>query len=305
MQTTSTVLMIEPVAFGYNAETAVNNYFMRLPDESAQQIQEKALLEFRTMVDQLRSAGIHVLVERDQVDAPCPDSIFPNNWISFHGRGTAVVYPMYAESRRKERRNPLFERLNCDGFNYPEIIDLTRYEQQNLFLEGTGSMVLDRVNRVAYAALSERTNLVVFNDFCTRLAFEAIAFTAFQQVGETRLPVYHTNVIMCIAEHYAVVCLSCIDNRDERTLVENSLRATGKELIELSEDQMHHFAGNMLQLRSCKGELKLVLSQSAYSSLLPEQLARLKVHNALIVCEVPTIERLGGGSVRCMIAEIF
>lgn len=305
MQTTSTILMIEPAAFGYNAETAANNYFMQQPDETPACIQTKALNEFTLMVEKLRGAGIRVLVERDTPEPPTPDSIFPNNWVSFHEQGVAVVYPMYAESRRMERRSSIFKFLREKGHAYPELITLAHYEQQHLFLEGTGSMVLDRCNRVAYAALSERTSSTVFNDFCNRLNFEAIAFSAFQQVGTQRRPVYHTNVMMCVAEQFAVVCTGSIDNRDEQSRVIEKLRSTGKTIVEISEAQMHQFAGNMLQLSSASGELKLVVSGSAYAALDGNQLAVLRQYNDLVVCDVPTIEKYGGGSVRCMIAEIF
>ena len=297
--------MIEPVAFGYNAETAANNYFMRTPHESAGIIQEKALTEFRKMVAQLRSAGIKVIVERDTPEPVTPDSIFPNNWVSFHERGTAVVYPMYAESRRNERRTAIFDRLQSEGYSFPEIITLSSYEQQKLFLEGTGSMVLDRENKIAYAALSERTNARVFREFCNQLEYEAVSFTARQQVGNQRLAIYHTNVVMSVAEQYAIVCLASIDNSTERNHLVERLVASGKELIEITEEQLHRFAGNMLQLKDNAGKLKLVMSESAYSSLLSQQISTLRSYNELIVCKVPTIEKYGGGSVRCMIAEIF
>lgn len=297
--------MIEPVAFGYNTETAANNYFMRTPEESAEQLQQKALDEFRGMVRQLQQAGIHVIVEQDRLYPPTPDSVFPNNWVSFHEGGRAVIYPMYAESRRSERRMSVFERLKQEGFSYSEIFDLSHFEQRGLYLEGTGSMVLDRKYRIAYASLSERTSLEVLSGFCERMNYTAEVFSAFQQVGQQRLAVYHTNVLLCIAEQFGVICLECIDNPEERRRVADRIKATGKELIEITEAQLHQFAGNMLQVRTLKGELKLIVSGSAYASLLPEQISRLQLYNELIVCNVPTIEKYGGGSVRCMIAEIF
>ena len=304
-QTTNTILLIEPVAFGYNAETAANNYFMRVPDEPAGRIQDKALAEFRDMVALLRSAGIKVIVERDTPEPVTPDSIFPNNWVSFHERGTAVLYPMYAESRRNERQLDIFNRLESEGFTFPEIIDLCMYEQQRMFLEGTGSMVLDRENRIAYAALSERTNARVFREFCNQLEYEAVSFTARQQVGNQRLAIYHTNVVMSVAEQFAIVCMDAIDNPAERKQLVDRLRSCGKEVIEITEEQLHRYAGNMLQLKNERGKLKLVMSGSAYASLRPEQISRLGFYTDLLVCDVPTIEKYGGGSVRCMIAEIF
>jgi hypothetical protein len=305
MQTTSTILMIEPVAFGYNTETAANNYFMNEPDESAALIQANALKEFTVMVEQLRSEGIKVVVVRDAPEPPTPDSVFPNNWVSFHEQGVSVLYPMFAPSRRNERRASIFEYLASEGHTYSSKIDLTSYEQQHLFLEGTGSMVLDRRNKVAYAALSERTSPEVFGYFCSQLSYEAVAFNAYQRVGEQRLPVYHTNVVMSIAEQFVLICSESIDNLNERTMVLAKLQQTGKKIIEITEAQMHQFAGNMLQLRSDSGELKLVVSGSAYASLRSEQIAQLMQHTKIVVCEVPTIEKYGGGSVRCMMAEIF
>lgn len=297
--------MIEPVAFGYNTETAANNYFMKEPGENALTIQAEALQEFTAMVEKLRSEGIDVVVVRDTPEPPTPDSIFPNNWVSFHEGGLAVLYPMYAPSRRNERRTSLLDYLAVAGHPFPNISSLADYEQQGLFLEGTGSMVLDRQNKVAYAALSERTDGEVFRDFCSRLSYEAVSFKASQQVGEQRLPVYHTNVVMSVAEQFAVICTDSIDDLRERTRVITRLQETGKTILEITEAQMHQFAGNMLQLRSKSGELKLVVSGSAYASLRGDQLAQLEQYNQLIVCGVPSIEKYGGGSVRCMIAEIF
>jgi hypothetical protein len=304
-QTTQRILMIEPVAFGYNAETAVNNYFQQPSDDSSGQIQAEALNEFREMVALLRQSGIHVVVIKDTLTPLTPDSIFPNNWISFHGKGSAVLYPMFAVNRRNERQTAVFEHLSAEGLVYPEILDLTHFEHQQLYLEGTGSMVLDRINRIAYAALSERTNKEVLDDFCSKTGYRAVHFTARQQVGNQRLPVYHTNVMMCIAEQFAVICAESIDDLEERHSLINQLIKSGKEIIEISEEQMHRFAGNMLQLVNQRGELQLVLSTSAYESLNESQLQRLKRFNELIVCRVPVIEKHGGGSVRCMIAELF
>lgn len=297
--------MIEPVAFGYNASTAINNHFQQKPVEHPDTIQEAALREFRLMVKQLRDAGIRVITIQDSNEPHTPDSIFPNNWVSLHQNGVAVLYPMFAENRRKERRTDLFSVLKDEGYNYKKRIDLTSYELQELYLEGTGSMVLDRTHRMVYASLSERTNELVLNDFCSQMSYRPIAFTARQQVGNERLAVYHTNVMMCVAEQYAVVCMSSIDDSNERMNLIEHLTETKKEIIDISVEQMHQFAGNMLQVRTTRGDLKLILSQSAFQSLNDTQVLRLRSFNELLVCEVPTIEKFGGGSVRCMIAEIF
>ena len=304
-QYTDTIVMIEPVSFGYNAETAINNHFQQKPVEHPDTIQEAALCEFRSMVKQLRDAGIRVITIQDSYEPLTPDSIFPNNWVSLHQNGVAVLYPMFAENRRKERRTDLFSVLKEEGYNYKKQISLTSYELQELYLEGTGSMVLDRTHRIAYASLSERTNEVVLNDFCSQMNYRPVAFTARQQVGNRRLAVYHTNVMMCVAEQYALVCMSSIDDSNDRMNLIEHLTETKKEIIDISVEQMHQFAGNMLQVRTTKGDLKLILSQSAFQSLHDTQVLRLSSFNELLVCEVPTIEKFGGGSVRCMIAEIF
>lgn len=304
-QTTSTLLMIEPIAFTYNSETAVNNYFQQKPDESAFMIQQSALYEFREMVELLRIQDIQVIVVRDTPEAHTPDSIFPNNWVSFHENSCAVLYPMFAENRRRERRTDLFEILGNEQLNYPEILALNTYELQGMYLEGTGSMVLDRQHRIAYTALSERTNPDVLEVFCREMSYTPLMFSAFQQVDNMRLPIYHTNVLMSVAEQYAVICLECIDKPNDRQLVENSLKKTGKTIIEISEAQLHQFAGNMLQVRNLNGDLRLIMSASAYDSLTAGQLEELASYNGLVVCNVPTIETYGGGSVRCMMAELF
>lgn len=326
-QTTQTVLMIEPVAFGYNAETAVNNYFQQPPSASDTTTQSPvdqqailrlegpsafdtstqtaALAEFKAMVNRLGKAGINVITICATPEPRTPDSIFPNNWISFHENGLAVLYPMYAENRRAERRTDVFSILKQSGNKYTEIFDLTSFEHQKLFLEGTGSMVLDRRNKIAYAALSERTHSEVLEVFCKNTGYKALTFHALQQVGDERLPIYHTNVMMCVAEQFAVVCLESIDDEKERQQLTEQLEQTQKDIVEISGEQMHRFAGNMLQLRNGKSELKLVLSGSAYQSLNKQQINQLQSYNELIVCEVPTIEKYGGGSVRCMIAELF
>jgi len=304
-QTTHNILMIEPVAFGFNDQTAQNNYFQQQSTDSASEIQRKALAEFKGMVGQLRLKDIHVFVVKDTPVPLSPDSVFPNNWISFFEGGQAVLYPMYAKNRRYERRNDILEYISDQGLTINNIDDFTFWEEQGLFLEGTGSMILDRINNIAYAALSERTSKDLFLQFCSTFDYKPVYFSAYQSVKGKRLAVYHTNVMLTIADKYAVVCTDAIDHANERKVVVDSLEKTGKDIIPITEQQMHCFAGNMLQVENTAGEKYLVLSQTAYDSLDRKQTDSLSAYNELIVVSIPTIEQVGGGSVRCMMAEIF
>lgn len=304
-QTTDTILMIEPTNFRFNDQTAVNNYFQQKINAFDVDIQQYTLKEFNEMVECLRAKDVNVVVVKDTLQPHTPDSIFPNNWVSFHEGGQVVLYPMFAENRRKERRKDIFQLIEEKGKIINNVDDFTFWEDQNLFLEGTGSMVFDRVNKIAYAALSERTEKSVFLQFCKIFDFEPVYFSANQSVNKKRLPIYHTNVMMCVADNFAVICSECIDNAIEHKKVIDSLKKTGREIIAISETQMHNFAGNMLQVKNRKGEPLLVMSQSAYNSLNKKQIERLKSYNELIVVAIPTIEIVGGGSVRCMMAEIF
>jgi hypothetical protein len=304
-QTTNTILMIEPVAFGFNDQTAVNNYFQQQFIDTDSDIQLQALAEFNEMVELLRKKKLNVLIVKDTTEPQTPDSIFPNNWISFHGDGQAVLYPMFAPNRRKERRQDIIEYVSSRGSKINNIDDFTFWEEKNLFLEGTGSMILDRTNNIAYAAISERTSKSVFLEYCAVFDFKPVYFSANQTVYGKRLPIYHTNVMMTVADEYAVICLETIDNLKERKVVVDSLEKSGKDIISISEHQMNCFAGNMLQVENADGKLFLVLSQSAYDSLTQKQKDRLSSYNELIIVSIPTIERVGGGSVRCMMAEVF
>ncbi|MFZ4455643.1 MAG: citrulline utilization hydrolase CtlX [Bacteroidales bacterium] len=301
---TNTVLMIEPVAFGYNEQTAVNNYFQR-KEASTADSQSLALAEFREMVDKLTEKGVNVVVVPDTPMPHTPDSIFPNNWISFHEDGRVAIYPMYAENRRQERRLDILETLKEKGFNVESVMDYTASERENRFLEGTGSIILDREHKIAYAAISERTDEKLFEQFCADFGYKAIPFHSYQSVNGKRLAIYHTNVMMCLGDRFAVVCLDCIDDHKERTLVAKSLVDCGKELIDITEEQMHHFAGNMLQIENGNGKPLLVMSKTAYDSLAIHQVERLNSFSEIIAFNIPTIEQLGGGSVRCMMAELF
>jgi hypothetical protein len=304
-QTTSSILMIEPVSFGFNEQTAVNNYFQQQDNANDSGIQSRALAEFKRMVEKLRMNGLNIIVVQDTIEPHTPDSIFPNNWISFHQDGRVVLYPMYANNRRAERRTDILQLLSDKGFKISTTVDYTDYEKQNRFLEGTGSMVFDHINKIAFAALSERTDKALFIQFCHDFNFEPIYFKAFQTVNNKRLPIYHTNVMMCVGDKYSIVCLAAIDNIDERNTVPNSLIKGGKEIIEISENQMQQFSGNMLQVENKAGRSILIMSESAFASLTDLQVKRLNSYNEILVFDIPTIEKYGGGSVRCMMAEIF
>ncbi|CAH0153550.1 arginine deiminase-related protein [Chryseobacterium sp. WG14] len=303
MQTTDTVLMIEPIAFGYNAETAKNNYFQI--EQTGVDIQSKALAEFNTFVGKLRNKGINVISIKDTLDPHTPDSIFPNNWVSFHKDGKVVLYPMFASNRRVERREDIIESIKDQGFDVAEIDDWSFSETQGHFLEGTGSMIFDHDNKIAYGSVSLRLDEQLFRDFCAKYDFTPIVFHSYQTVGTERLPIYHTNVMMCVADKFVVICLDCIDDELEREKVIETIKNSGKEIVEISEEQMQQFAGNMLQVQNKNGEKFLVMSQTAYQSLHPEQVAAIEKYCEIIYSDLNTIEVNGGGSARCMLAEVF
>ena len=297
--------MVRPHSFRKNEETATNNHYQRdIAQASPEEIIERAQEEFDGLVDQLKAAGVEVVVFDEAEPHETPDALFPNNWISTHADGTVALYPMFAPNRRTERREDVPLVLEHQfGFDVRQIIDFTEFESHNKFLEGTGSIVLDRVNRKAYAALSDRTDARALEHFCDQLDFEPVAFQAFQTVDNQRLPIYHTNVMMSIGSGYAVVCLDCIDSDDERKQVVDAIAQDGLELIAITEEQVNQFAGNMLELTGDEGPI-LVMSASAYQSLVPGQIEKLQQHTTLLHAPLPTIETCGGGSARCMIAEI-
>lgn len=302
MQTTDTVLMIEPAAFGFNAETAQNNYF-QINSENAE-TQNRALQEFNNFVEKLRNKGINVITVKDTLEPHTPDSIFPNNWISMHNDGTVVLYPMCAVNRRWERRNDILETLKRN-FSVKEIVDLSASENEEKFLEGTGSMIFDHENKIAYGSVSLRLDEQLFREFCEKFGFEPVVFHSYQTANNERLPIYHTNVMMCVADQFVVICLDCIDDETERVKVVNAIVNSGKEIIEISENQMQQFAGNMLQVENSEGKKFLVMSQSAYQSLTLEQISNIEKYSEIIYSDLETIETNGGGSARCMLAEVF
>jgi len=305
MQLTQHILMIRPAQFRMNEQTAVNNYFQASTALPPADVIKKAQEEFDNFVNVLRAKGVQVTVVQDTEDPDTPDALFPNNWVSFHADGTVALYPMFAENRRLERREAILEILEEGGFIIDQVMDYTTAEDAGIFLEGTGSLLLDRVHNKAYCALSSRADEELFIEFCEDFEYTPVVFTAFQTVGEERLPIYHTNVMMCLAEKFAVICLDSIDNAKERKAVLAHLKEDGREVIAISEAQMHQFAGNMLQVLGDNNTPYLVMSTAAFKSLNSNQLTKIALRCEIIHSDLHTIETAGGGSARCMIAEVF
>lgn len=307
-QITDTILMVRPVQFRLNEETAVNNYYQ--DQEFHREIKnatanERAQAEFDAFAKALQDKGIEVIIVSDDEKHDTPDSIFPNNWLSTHENGTAVLYPMFAVNRRQERRPEILDTLEEKGFQINHVMDYTSAEEEDIFLEGTGSLLLDRANEKAYCSISPRANEELLIEFCEDLEYTPIIFTAYQTVDGQRLPIYHTNVMMALGEDYAVICLDAIDDAQERKSVLKSLKQDKKEVITITEDQVAAFAGNMMQLKTKSDEKLLVMSDQAYQSLTPDQIKKLEKYNEILHPDIKTIETLGGGSVRCMMAEVF
>ena len=303
-QATNSILMIRPINFGYNEETANDNHY-QIKNSIIKDSNESAQNEFDNMVKNLKQNGISVHVFQDDENDFTPDSIFPNNWISFHENGDVGLYPMYAKNRRLERRPEVLEFLEEEGFGIENIVDYSDAESENKFLEGTGSMILDRENRVAYCSISNRSNEDLFIEFCEDFEFTPVLFNSFQSVGKDRLPIYHTNVMMCVATDYVIICLDSIDDNKQRKNVSDFINDSAKKLIEISENQLESFAGNMLELINDKGESVLVMSKSAEESLNKNQKNIITNYSIIVSCDINTIEVCGGGSARCMMAEIF
>ena len=305
-QTTNSILMIRPVAFRMNEQTAVNNYYQKVLDGLLPAtVNAKAQQEFDAFVEKLIAVGVDVTVVDDTLSPDTPDSIFPNNWISFHENGDVALYPMFAENRREERREDLLDILEDKGFVIENIVDYTSAEEDGFFLEGTGSLLLDRVNSKAYCALSPRADEELFIEFCEDFDYAPVIFEAFQTVDSERKLIYHTNVMMCLGETFAVICSDCIDDKKERKMVLDNLEENGKEIILITEAQMNNFAGNMLEVRGANDKRYLVMSAAAHQSLSPKQIEQLEQHAEILSSSLDTIEACGGGSARCMMAEIF
>ncbi|MCF6168353.1 citrulline utilization hydrolase CtlX [Lutibacter sp.] len=305
-QITNTIFMIRPVLFRMNEQTVVNNYYQKVLDNlTPETIQLKALQEFDNYVEKLKEIGVQVIVVEDIKETDTPDSIFPNNWISFHENGDIGLYPLFAENRRLERREDVLDIIENKGFNIENIVDYTSAEDEKLFLEGTGSLLLDRVQRKAYCALSPRSDEDLLIEFCEDFEYTPIPFVSYQTIDNERVPIYHTNVMMCLGENFSVICAESIDDKKERKNVLKHLKDDGKEIITISENQVKHFVGNMLQLLGNNNKRYIVMSSAAYKSLTKQQINRLKKHGELIHNSLDTIEACGGGSARCMMAEVF
>lgn len=298
--------MIRPVAFRMNEQTAVNNYYQKVLDGLLPAtVNAKAQEEFDAFVKKLRSVGVNVIVVDDTLSPDTPDSIFPNNWISFHENGDVVLYPMFAENRRLERREEILDILEDEGFVINEIMDYTEAEMDSIYLEGTGSLLLDRANGKAYCALSPRADEELFIEFCEDFDFAPVIFEAFQTVNGERKLIYHTNVMMCLGETFAVLCADAIDDKKERKMVIDSLKNDDKQVILITEDQVNNFAGNMLEVKGADDRRYLVMSAAAHQSLTKKQITELEEHVTILSSSLDTIEACGGGSARCMMAEIF
>ncbi len=301
-QTTSNILMVRPANFGYNEETAQNNAFQTKDESLSQrQIIDKAREEFDGFVSKLRERGINVIVAEDSPSPVKPDAVFPNNWVTMHDDATMILYPMFAKARRMERDEDII-RLIENQFVVNKKIHLEHYEGVERYLEGTGSMILDRVNGIVYACNSIRTDLELLDELCDIIHYKRIAFKAVDAHGQE---IYHTNVMMALGETFVVICLETIRDEAERMMLIKHFEITDKEIIEISLEQMQHFAGNMLQVRNKVGETFLVMSEQAYYSLDPAQINHIQRHTQIVFSDIKTIETYGGGSARCMMAEIF
>lgn len=305
-QVTNSILMIRPVAFRMNEQTTVNNYFQKeLKEMLPSAVNARAQKEFDDFVAKLSQVGVNVIVVEDTKGTDTPDSIFPNNWISFHQNGDVVLYPMFAENRREERREDILDIVEEKGFVIENIVDFTSAEEDGLFLEGTGSMILDRANAKAYCALSPRANEELFIEFCEDFDCAPVIFEAFHTVDGRKELVYHTNVMMSVGEHFAIICVDMIEDKKERKMVLDNLRADGKEIILINEKQVNHFAGNVLEVSGTDDKRYIVMSNAALDSLSANQKNQLEKYGTILNVELQTIETCGGGSARCMMAEIF
>lgn len=299
MQTTSTILMVRPAKFAFNTETAANNQFQKATDQA--QVNEKAIEEFDRYVELLRQNGIEVIVIQDTAEPHTPDSIFPNNWFSTHATGELVLYPMFAPNRRQERKEAVLDYLKKD-YIPKKTIDLTHYEEEGLFLEGTGSMIIDHNKKVVYACRSPRTDEKVFNDFCHQMQLQPLLFSSMDSQGQ---PIYHTNVMLTIGEKLAVICSESITDKQEKEKVLSSLKNAGKEIVDISQEQVKEFAGNMLEVQNKQGKSFLIMSASAKKSLTDAQIKQIEKYDTILAPDLAIIETNGGGSARCMLAEIF
>lgn len=302
-QTTSHILMVRPAHFAFNEETAASNAFQSRDGRlTPQQIRQQAMEEFDAFVEQLRAAGVQVIVAKDSATPVKPDAVFPNNWVTFHQEGFVVTYPMFAPTRRRERRRQIIDQVLQEGFRSDRRLNFEFNEKRNLFLEGTGSIIFDHYHRLAYACLSPRTDPQLLEDLCQEIDYQKVVFHATDAQNQD---IYHTNVMMALGETFVVICLESVLDPAERRMLEQKFEATHKEIVAISLAQMNAFAGNMLQVRNTAGQTLLVMSTTAYRALNPQQIATLKRHTQLLHSPINTIETYGGGSARCMMAEVF
>lgn len=303
MQTTDTIFMVRPSSFRRNEETAVNNYF-QAQEVKQDHIADLAQTEFDNYVNVLKNACIRVLTVQDEGLKNTPDSIFPNNVISFQPN-QAILYPMFAKNRRLERSLNYLGQLEKLGFRFEKMIDYSIYEDQEKFLEGTGVLIIDHIHRIVYCSISDRANIDLLNIYCEEQKYKPISFNAVQQFNESLLPIYHSNVMMSLGTNFCLICLETIKSEEEKTQVIQSLEATNKEIIEISEDQMNHFAGNILEVKNKDQEPIICMSTQAYESLREDQIKQLEKFGRILHAPLYTIEKYGGGSARCMMAEVF
>ena len=306
-QTTNDILMVSPKGFSYNPQTAQNNTFQSNKNLfNKNNLTKNSIEEFDQFAEKLYDSGINVIIPDSIASEDCPDAVFPNNWVTFHEDGSVILYPMYAPNRRKERKQGILDFLvDNHSFKINNIIDMSKNEENGLFLEGTGSMLLDRKNKIAYAALSERTSKKLLQNFGKAMDYEYNFFNAFDIKSEFLLPIYHTNVMMCLGINFAVVCLEIIIDEKEKNNIKKSILKSGKQIIDISFSQVQSFAGNMLELKDANNQPLIVMSTNAYQSLEKTQLKKLQRHGRIIHSSLDTIEKFGGGSARCMIAEVF
>lgn len=305
MQTSESILMVRPASFGFNTETAENNFYQKKDDRSGLKLQELARKEFDAFVALLRDQGVRVVVTEDPVSPAKPDAVFANNWITMHSDGKLILYPMFSANRRLERRKEVIELLMNSGFGVDEILDLSFFEESGQFLEGTGSMVMDHESKLIFASFSERTHPVPLEYVAKLLGYKVVGFHATQEVDGTFRPIYHTNVMMHVGTDLAVVCLDSIRKASEKRRVQEALTRSGKKVIPITLKQNLSFAGNILEVSNDGGERFTVMSQAAYDALNVGQIQQIEKHSTIISPSLPTIEKVGGGSARCMMAEIF
>jgi hypothetical protein len=302
-QTTPHILMVRPANFAFNEETAANNAFQSRDGlMSAETMRANAVAEFDEFVAKLRAAGVQVMVAQDSDSPAKPDAVFPNNWVTFHQEGLIVTYPMFAPTRRLERQESVVQMVLNQGFRHDARMHYEDNESHNRFLEGTGSIIFDHLHRLAYACLSQRTDAELLEELCQKIGYQKVVFHAVDANGQD---IYHTNVMMAMGETFVVICLDSVCDPLERKMLEAHFQQTQKEVVDISLDQMNQFAGNMLQVQNIQGQTILVMSTTAYNSLTAEQIAKLESHTQLLHSAINTIETYGGGSARCMMAEVF